>query len=146
VALDPKHIGRAYPPNVYRVGREKIREFATAIGATQPEYFDPEAAAALGYPDVVAPPTFPIVLVSGNQPLIEDRELDLDYGRVVHGDQRFALTRPVHAGDVLTAVMSIAEITVRAGHDFLTYRVDVTDETGEQVVTAWSKIVIRGHE
>src|SRR3954447_10574311 len=96
--LDQSYVGRSYPPTEpYQVGREKIREFARAIGATDPEHLDPEAARALGYADVVAPPTFPIILTmsSSHRQIVEDRELGIDYSRVVHGDQRFAYRRPI---------------------------------------------------
>jgi acyl dehydratase len=138
--LDPSYAGHTYPPAPpYRVGREKIREFATAIGATDPAYLDPEAAVKLGHPDVVAPPTFPIVLAaSGTQAMIDDPDLGLDFSRVVHGEQRFRYTRPVHAGDVVTCTTTIEQITSRAGNDFLTSR------TGEPVVTLWSMLVVRG--
>jgi acyl dehydratase len=144
--LDPSYVGRTYPPTVpYLVGREKIREFATAIGATDPAYLDPEAARALGHPDVIAPATFPTVLTTaGTQHLIDDPGLGLDFSRVVHGDQRFQYTRPVHAGDRLTCTTTIEEITSRAGNDFLTTRTDMVGEQGEPVVTAWSKLVVRG--
>ncbi|MFB9237496.1 MaoC family dehydratase N-terminal domain-containing protein [Plantactinospora siamensis] len=144
--LDPSFAGRSYPPTApYQVGREKIREFAVAIGATDPAYHDPEAARALGHPDVVAPPTFPFVvsMASGNQ-VVEDAELGVDYSRVVHGDQRFAYTRPIVAGDELVCASTIEEITSRGGHDFLTTRTEITTVTGEPVVTAWSKLVVRG--
>jgi acyl dehydratase len=142
--LDPSFVGRSYPPTApYQVGREKIREFATAIGATDPAHHDPEAARALGYPDVVAPPTFPIVvtMAAGNA-IVAD--LGIDYSRVVHGDQRFAYTRPVVAGDELVCVSSIEEIFSRGGHDFVTSRSEVTTTAGEPVVTAWSRLVVRG--
>jgi len=127
------------------VGREKIREFCAAIGATDEAYLDPEAARKLGYADVVAPPTFAIVLTnSGVDQLIEDPDLGLDFSRVVHGDQRFAHHRPIHAGDVLTCVTVIESITSRGGHDFLLVRTDVTAEDGELVVTGWSRLVVRG--
>src|SRR6266536_253676 len=133
--LDPSRAGHVYPPTVpYLVGREKIREFVTAIGATDPAYLDPAAARKLGHPDVIAPPTFPIVLtVPTTQTLIDDPELGLDYSRVVHGEQRYAYTRPVRAGDVLTCNTSIEEITARAGNDFLTTRTDIVTEDGELV-------------
>ena len=148
MALDPSFVGRSWPPTEpYLVGREKIREFARAIGATDPEYHDPEAARAIGYPDVVAPPTFPTVITNlSNAQIITDPALGLDYSRVVHGDQRFKYTRPVVAGDVLVCVNSVEEITQRGGHDFLTTRTDVTTADGEPVVTAWSKLVQRGEE
>jgi acyl dehydratase len=146
--LDQSFVGRNWPPTApYLVGREKIREFAAAIGATDPEYHDPEAARAIGYPDVVAPPTFPIVVtMAASRQVIADPDLGMDYSRVVHGDQRFAYTRPVVAGDALVCVNTVEEITQRGGHDFITTRTDVTTDTGEPVVTAWSKLVQRGEE
>ena len=146
--LDPDFVGRTWPPTEpYLVGREKIREFAAAIGATNPEYHHPEAARAIGYADVVAPPTFPtVVTMAASRQIISDPELGLDYTRVVHGDQRFSYTRPVVAGDTLICTNTVEEITQRGGHDFMTTRTDVTTESGEPVVTAWSKLVQRGAE
>jgi acyl dehydratase len=144
--LDPSFVGRAYPPSKpYLVGREKIREFATAIGLTDPAHHDTDAARALGHADVVAPPTFPtVVAMVASDGVIDDPDLAIDYSRVVHGDQRFRYERPIVAGDELTSRNMIEEIITRGGHDFLTTRTEVTDATGATVVTAWSKIVIRG--
>lgn len=144
--LDPSYEGRTYPPTEpYRVGREKIREFTEAIGAEDQAYLDPEAARKLGYPDVVAPPTFAVLLTnSGIRQLVEDPDLGLDFSRVVHGDQRLQHDRPIHAGDVLTCRSTVEQIMSRGGHDFLTARTEVFDEDGERVVTGWSKIVVRG--
>ncbi|MGK5680744.1 FAS1-like dehydratase domain-containing protein [Actinoplanes sp. URMC 104] len=146
--LDQSFVGRSWPPTEpYLVGREKIREFARAIGATDAEYHDPEAAKALGYADVVAPPTFPVVItMSASRQIVEDPALGLDYSRVVHGDQKFAYARPVVAGDALVCVNSVDDITSRGGHDFLTTRTEVTTTEGEAVVTVWSKLVQRGAE
>ena len=95
------------------------------------------AAQALGYPDVVAPPTFAIVHHGGRDRGADRRPgLGLDFSRVVHGDQRFVYTRPVHAGDGLSVPSPIAEITERGGHDFLTTRTEITTADGEPVVTA----------
>ncbi|GAA2488903.1 MaoC family dehydratase N-terminal domain-containing protein [Winogradskya humida] len=144
--LDQSFVGRSWPATEpYQVGREKIREFATAIGATDAEYHDPEAARAAGYPDVVAPPTFPVVItMAANRQVIADPDLGIDYSRVVHGDQRFAYTRPVVAGDALVCVNTVEEIISRGGHEFITTRTDVTTEAGEAVVSVWSKLVQRG--
>jgi acyl dehydratase len=146
--LDQSFVGRTYPPTApYLVGREKIREFATAIGATEAEYHDPEAARAIGYADVIAPPTFPVVVtMAASRQIISDPELGMDYTRVVHGDQKFAYSRPVVAGDALVCVNSVQEITRRGGHDFITTRTDVATESGEPVVTVWAKLVQRGGE
>ena len=146
MALDAGLVGRSYPPSaVYEVGRAKIAEFAAAVGATDAAHTDAGAARALGHPDVVAPPTFAIVVTLGAADVVlADPEVALDYSRVVHGDQKFAYTRPVVAGDALVCVNSVDEITSRGGHDFLTTRTEVTTADGEPVVTVWSKLVQRG--
>ncbi len=144
--LDQSFIGRAYPPTApYQVGREKIREFSVAVGATDPLHFDPDAAKSAGYPDVVAPPTFPIVLtMAALKVIVLDPDLGVDYSRVVHGDQRFLYNRPVVAGDELVVVNHIEEIMTRAGNDFLTTRQEVRTTGDELVATVWHKTVVRG--
>jgi acyl dehydratase len=144
--LDQSFVGRTYPPTPpYQVGREKIREFATAVGLDDPLHLDVAAAHAAGSAERGAPPTFPIVLtLAASRLIIDDPELGMDYTRVVHGDQRFAYARPIVAGDELVCVNTVEEITSRAGHDFLTTRTDVSTTAGDLVVSAWSKLVVRG--
>lgn len=146
--LDPSFIGRTYPPTApYEVGREKIREFAEAVGDSNPVYVDTEAAKALGYSDVIAPPTFPFLLTyRAADQVVNDPELGLDFSRVVHGDQRFSYVRPVRAGDRLTVTCTIESIKSLAGNDVLSVRGEVRDETGEHVVTAQMMLVSRAAE
>ncbi|MEV4823482.1 MaoC family dehydratase N-terminal domain-containing protein [Micromonospora sp. NPDC049274] len=146
MSLDPSFVGRTYPPTApYQVGREKIREFATAIGATDAAHHDPVAAQALGHPDLVAPPTFPVIVtMAASRQIIEDPALGVDYSRLVHGDQRFAYTRPVVAGDELVCTNTIEDVSNRGGHGFLTTRTDVSTVDGEPVVAVWARYVIRG--
>ncbi|MFF7731299.1 MaoC family dehydratase N-terminal domain-containing protein [Streptomyces sp. NPDC008001] len=146
--LDQSFVGRTYPAtDPYEVGREKIREFAEAIGDTNPVYTDPEAAKALGHPDVIAPPTFVFsVTYRAAGQVVSDPQLGLDYSRVVHGDQKFAYARPVRAGDRLSVVSTIESIKSLAGNDVLSIRGDVQDEHGEHVVTAHTTLVARAAE
>ena len=145
MALDQSFVGRTYPPTAaYEVGREKIREFAEAIGDPNPAYTDQDAAKALGHSDVIAPPTFAFsITYRAAGVVISDPELGLDYSRVVHGDQRFAYTRPVRAGDRLTVTSTIESVKSLAGNDILDIRGEVHEESGEHVVTAWTKLVAR---
>ncbi|WP_406093673.1 MaoC family dehydratase N-terminal domain-containing protein [Streptomyces sp. NBC_01013] len=148
MALDQSFVGRTYPPTPpYEVGREKIREFAEAVGDANPVYVDPEAARALGHSDVIAPPTFvfSITFKAAGQ-VVEDPQLGLDYSRVVHGDQKFVYVRPVRAGDRLTVTSTIEAVKSMAGNDILDVRGEVYDESGEHVVTAWTKLVARAAE
>ncbi|MFF5568411.1 MaoC family dehydratase N-terminal domain-containing protein [Streptomyces sp. NPDC012623] len=148
MALDQSFVGRSYPPTApYEVGREKIREFAEAVGDPHPAYSDPEAAKALGHTDLIAPPTFVFAITfKAADVVIADPQLGLDYSRVVHGDQRFAYTRPVRAGDRLTVTSTIETIKSLAGNDVIEVRGDVHDEAGAHVVTAWTKLVARAAE
>jgi acyl dehydratase len=144
--VDQSFIGRVYPPTEpYEVGREKIREFADAINDPNPAYRDAAAAKALGHPDVIAPPTFAIVITlkAGHQ-VIDDPDLGIDYSRVVHGEQRFIHRRPVRAGDVLQAIVTVENIRVVAGNDMLVLRADVSTTQGEPVLSAYSTLVARG--
>jgi acyl dehydratase len=139
-------IGRVYPPtSPYEVGREKIREFADAVNDPNPIYRDPDAARRAGYDDVIAPPTFAIVLTlkAGHQ-VVSDPDLGIDYSRVVHGEQRFVHHRPVQAGDVLQVVVTVENVRVAAGNDIVSTRGDVQTTDGEAVVSAYSTIVARG--
>ncbi|MFJ1898481.1 MULTISPECIES: MaoC family dehydratase N-terminal domain-containing protein [unclassified Streptomyces] len=148
MALDQSFVGRTYPPTTpYEVGREKIREFAEAVGDANPAYLDPDAARALGHSDVIAPPTFvfSITFKAAGQ-VVQDPQLGLDYSRVVHGDQRFVYVRPVRAGDRLTVTSTIETVKSMAGNDILDVRGEVHDESGELVVTAWTKLVARAAE
>jgi len=146
VPIDPSYAGRSYPPtDPYEVGVEKIREFADAIGDPNPAYHDRAAARALGHPDVIAPPTFASVATfRATRVLVDDPELGIDYSRVVHGDQRFAHTRPVRAGDALTVTVTLESVRSAGGHDMLTSRSDLATVEGEHVVSVWSTLVVRG--
>jgi acyl dehydratase len=138
--------GRVYPDTEpYLVGREKVREFARAVGSSDPLSLDPAAAAAAGYADVVAPPTFPVVVQDLTlAQLLADESAGVDFARVVHGDQRFRFTRPIVAGDLLTAAMTVTDVKRLAGNAMVTAETAVRDADGEHVVTAISTLVIRG--
>ncbi|MFJ8072481.1 MaoC family dehydratase N-terminal domain-containing protein [Streptomyces sp. NPDC096176] len=148
MALDQSFVGRTYPPTApYEVGREKIREFAEAVGDANPAYTDREAARALGHADVIAPPTFAFTITfKAAEQVIQDPQLGLDYSRVVHGDQKFAYARPMRAGDRLSVTSTIEAVKSLAGNDIMDIRGEVHDETGELVVTAWTKLVARAAE
>ncbi|WP_199434457.1 MaoC family dehydratase N-terminal domain-containing protein [Qaidamihabitans albus] len=144
--LDPSFAGRTYPPTrTYEVSREKIAEFADAIGDGSPLHRDAEAARAAGYPDVIAPPTFlTIINLTSINEIVADPELGLDYSRMVHGDQSFTHHRPAHAGDRLRLTAHIEEVFARAGNDFLTVRADIATVDGEPVCTTRAQLVVRG--
>jgi acyl dehydratase len=148
VSVNPELVGRVFPPTApYLVGREKVREFARAVFATNPINLDPEAAKAAGYDDVVAPPTFAVVVQEQTlAQLLADPESGIDFSRVVHGDQRFTSTRPIVAGDLLTATLTVASVKTLGAHSMVTAESAITDASGDHVVTAVSTLVVRGDD
>jgi len=146
VAINTDYVGRTYEPSEpYEVSRVKIAEFATAIGDPSPLCRDQAAAQAAGYPDVIAPPTFAIVITMANSSYaVLDGGLGLDYSMVVHGEQRFEHARPLHAGDIVVAQSTITDIRDAGRNVMLTTRTDIKTTGGEHVCTALSTLVERG--
>jgi acyl dehydratase len=146
VPVNADFAGRSFPPSEpYEVSRVKIAEFAQAIGDPSPLCRDRAAAQAAGYPDVIAPPTFAIVItMASSGQALADEDLGLDYSMVVHGAQQFEHARPLHAGDVVVAQPTITGITARRAMTTLTTRTDITTTGGEHVCTALSTLVERG--
>jgi acyl dehydratase len=144
MALNRDFIGRSFPSTEpYEVSRVKIKEFATAIGDSNPIYVNQDAAKAAGHPDVIAPPTFPIAISLGASAL-GDPDLGLNYAMVVHGEQRFTYTRPIHAGDVLLTESTITGIRSAGNNEVMTIETVIKTVGGEQVCTAYNSIVERG--
>jgi acyl dehydratase len=146
VALNPDYVGRVYGPGgPYEVSRVKIAEFADAIGDTSPLCRDRDAAVKAGYPDVIAPPTFAIIISMGSTKVIQDDPgLGLDYSMVVHGEQQFTHARPLHAGDIVVATSTIESIRAASTMSMMTTSTDISTVDGEHVCTAKSVIVERG--
>lgn len=140
------YTGREYPPSpVYEVGREKLREFADAVGASHPTHHDVEAARAAGHPDVVAPATFAVVVAQrAEQQYVADPDSGIDFSRVVHADERFTHHRPIYAGDRLVTVLHVDSITERTGLSMITTRAEIATEDGSPVSTVVSTLAVRG--
>ena len=140
--------GKKYAPSApYLVGREKLREFAHAVKATHPINLDVFAAQAAGYDDIVAAPTFGVVIQERSlATVLADPEADIDFSRVVHGDQRFIHERPIVAGDELTGELEVASVKSLGGHSMVTFETKIYDASKKLVCTAISTLVVRGDE
>jgi acyl dehydratase len=148
VPVNPELQGRVLPAAApYLVGREKVREFARAVGATHPVHLDPEAARAAGHADVVAPSTFPVVVQEATlAQLLAEPDAGIDFSRVVHGEQAFTYSRPVVAGDELTARLTVTKVATLGGNAMVTAESAMVDGSGAHVVTAVSTLVVRGDD
>jgi acyl dehydratase len=143
MTVDTSAIGKTYEPITYAVGREKIREYAAAVGETNPLHFDLDAARAAGYADVVAPPMFVVVYTASSiGPAILDPDVGIDFAMMVHGSQEFVWGPVVVAGDEVTTTAAVKEIADRRGIGFYVFETVSKNDRGETVCTGtWTNIV-----
>lgn len=148
MTINPELQGRSYPAGpAYLVGREKIREFARAVKATHPSHYDVEAAQDLGHRDLVAPPTFAIIIAQlADAQLINDPDAGIDFSRVVHADQRFIHHRAIVAGDELVAELHVDTVRAMGGGAMITTRAEISTTDGEKTATTTSSLLVRGEE
>src|SRR5689334_17077948 len=122
MAVKTEAVGKTYEPTTYAVGREKIREYAAAVGETNPLHSDVDAARAAGYDDVVAPPMFAVVYGARSVgPAILDPEVGIDFARMLHAGQEFVWGSPVVAGDEITTTASVKDVSERNGMSFFVF-------------------------
>lgn len=143
MALKKDAIGKSWPASEYEVGREKIGEYARAIGMDDPIYYDRDAARGAGFRDVVAPPMFCVVYSSGAMgPVLFDPEVGINFAAMVHGGQEFKWGVPVCAGDLITTTASCSDIYEKLDKGFYVFESVSTNQDGEEVVRAvWTNIV-----
>jgi acyl dehydratase len=136
-------VGKTYEPALYAVGREKVREYARAVGETDPRYLDVQAARAAGYADVVAPPMFAVVYAfPALGPAIFDPDVAINFAMMVHGAQEFEWGPLVVAGDEITTTVSVKDISERAGLGYYVFESLSTNQQAEQVCRGtWTNIV-----
>ena len=146
MALNEEFVGRVFGPGEpYEVSRVKIAEFADAIGEPSELCRDKAAAQRAGYPDVIAPPTLAIVIaMASTASLHSEPGLGLDYSMVVHGEESFSHSRPLHAGDVVVATTTVESIRAVGAMSLLVTSTDLSTTDGEHVCTAKSTLVERG--
>jgi acyl dehydratase len=136
-------IGKTYPPDLYAVGREKIREYASAVGEHNQLHLDAEAARGAGYADVVAPPMFAVVFAGrAMMPALFDPEVGIDFAHMVHGAQEFRWGPLVVAGDEITTTTTVTDISERGGLGFYVFGTESRNQNDETVcIGVWTNIV-----
>ena len=141
--MNKQAVGKTYPPATYTVGREKIAEYAHAVGAENPVHFDREAARSAGYRDIVAPPMFCVVYSSRSVgPAVQDPEVGINYATMVHGGQEFVWGEPVCAGDEISTETKVTEIYEKDNKGFYVFESVSSNQDGAEVVRGvWTNIV-----
>jgi acyl dehydratase len=143
VPVNADSVGKRYPPYLYEVGKEKIREYAWAVGEDNPVYFDREQAQAAGFRDVPAPPMFAVVYSAGSVgPAVLDPEVGINFPMMVHGSQEFVWGEQVCAGDVISTETTVKDVSERGGMAFYVFESVSRNQNGEEVVRGtWTNIV-----
>ena len=146
--VNPSVAGRSYPPAApFQVGREAVRAFASAVQARHPAHHDVEAARALGHADLVAPPTFAVVVAQrAEAAVLADPEAGIDFSRVLHAAERFTHHRPLLAGEEVTATVRVDSVKSLGGNDMVTTVTQIADAAGDPVSTVTSTILVRAEE
>ena len=146
MAVNTNAVGKSYAPLTYAVGREKIREYAFAVGETNPLHIDVEVAREAGYADVVAPPMFCVVYCGvALGPAMFDPEVGIDFARLLHSAQEFHWGPLVVAGDEIETTVTVKDISERSGTGFYVFETVSTNQDGDTVcVGTWSNIVRGG--
>ena len=141
--VDTSAKGKTYQPFAYEVGKEKIREYAFAVGEDNPVYFDRDQAKAAGFRDVPAPPMFAVVYSAGSLgPAVLDPEVGINFPMMVHGSQEFVWGEPVCSGDVVTTETTVKDISERGGMGFYVFESVSRNQDGQEVVRGtWTNIV-----
>ena len=138
-------VGKEWPATTYQVGREKIREYATALGFENRVHFDRDAAQAAGYRDVVAPPMFAVVYSSpAMAPAMFDDDVEMNFAAMVHGGQEFEWGEPACSGDEITTTARCVSIEEKDGKGFYVFETDSVNQNGEQVVKGTWTLIVRG--
>ena len=138
-------VGKEWPATTYQVGREKIREYATALGFENQVHFDRDAAQAAGYRDVVAPPMFAVVYSSpAMAPAMFDDDVEMNFAAMVHGGQEFEWGEPACSGDEITTTARCVSIEEKDGKGFYVFETNSVNQNGEQVVKGTWTLIVRG--
>ena len=145
MALKTDAIGKEWPGTTYQVGREKIKEYASALGIDNPVHFDVGEAHRAGFRDVVAPPMFAVVYSSpAVAPAILDPEVELNFAAMVHGGQEFVWDEPACSGDEITTTAKCLSIEEKDGKGFYVFETNSVNQDGAQVARGTWTLIVRG--
>lgn len=144
--VDTSYQGRVFPPGEpFLVGREALRDFAAAVGATSPEHYDLAAAREAGYDDLVATPTYAVVIAQRCEAAyIADPGSGIDFTRVVHAEEKFLHHRTIVAGDEVVGTVYVDRVREMVGHAMITTRTELALADKTPVATVVSSLVVRG--
>ena len=145
MALKTDAVGKEWPATTYQVGREKIKEYANALGIDNPVHSDVGEAHRAGFRDVVAPPMFAVVYSSpAVAPAILDPEVELNFAAMVHGGQEFEWDEPACSGDEITTTAKCLSIEEKDGKGFYVFETNSVNQDGAQVARGTWTLIVRG--
>ena len=145
MAISTATVGKSYPPTTYAVCREKVREYAVAVGDTNPLHHDVEVARRAGYRDVVAPPMFCVVYCAAALGrALFDPDVGIDFARLLHSGQEFRWGPLVVSGDEVQTAITVTDISARGEMGFYTFASVSTNQDGDTVCVGTWRNIVRG--
>ncbi|MGV9803360.1 FAS1-like dehydratase domain-containing protein [Mycobacterium sp. NPDC003449] len=124
-------------PDYFEVGREKVREFATAVKDEHPAHHSEAGAKDCGYDTMVASLTF--LAVAGRRvqlELFDKFDVPINLERVLHRDQKLIFHRPIVVGDKLWFDSYLDSVIESHGTVICEVRAEVSDGDGNAVATS----------
>src|SRR5579875_3025381 len=140
--LDPALVGHETATQTGVITAEDVRQFADAIGDSNPIFRDPAAAQLAGYAAIPTPPTF----ITRFRVSFAEAGLDPEHSQVLHGEQEYTYIRPLVVGESLAArhrVASIRQSARAGGMAIMTLEQLVDSASGERVATGKSIVIVR---
>jgi acyl dehydratase len=147
VAINRNVLGKEYPPFVVTAERGKMKDFARALGDSNPLHLRDEVGRASPWGDIIAPPTFPISFRDEEGGVAFLRDLGVDISRILHGEQEFALHRPIRPGETFLCRARVVDLYEKTGRSgpmaFVVRETAITDGQNEIVATLRGTTVVR---
>ena len=135
-------IGKTYEPARWDVTAQQVRAYAAAYNDDNPAYLDANRAGG-----IVAPPLFHVVTAA---PCVAmaffDGDLDVNFGRLVHGEQDMTFLGPVRPGDAIVSRSRIDDIVEKSTGELLIVGVESEDQAGRKVCSQKFIFFVRGEK
>ncbi len=139
-------IGKEYPSFSAEIEKGRLRQFANAIGETNPVYTDEQAAADAGYASLPAPPTFPFcIAMDAGQSFNILEDMNIPMTKAVHGAQGFTYKLPICAGDEITGVQKVTNVFEKKGGAllFIEAEIGMVNQNGDSVCDLQTTVIVR---
>lgn len=117
--MNRSYIGKWFYGEAAHVKPDAIKKYAKATNDSNNAYFKDKVN------ELLVPPVFPVTLDNGmlEKWLTQESDLNMDFSRMVHGEQEIKYFRPLKPWDLVYPVAQIADIETKPSGETLTIQV-----------------------